>query len=642
VAVAQVMDSRVNPSNPKQRVVLWSNARIDVYGGPPITDGPEFYDRPDQPVVVAIRIANWTTMAGYLLDKHGGFHLFNGAPAVGVKSNVRDTDTHYVVTGVPYLPSGLWYWDWAWDPDVPGRGIAMDVFGNLHPFGGATAPPRVGRRWASPLARKLAVRWRDSNGNASMRAYTLGYDGSINRDYAGTVAVTSPWRWNSDMAVDLVVTDWDTGSGYMLDRNGGTWAFGQATGTYSPGYKLGADVARTLEVLSPANPLSFWRVGPGGQETEWTWSTPPTVIAGGADPQSPAAEVKGTTRPVLAWSYSDLQSDSQALVELLVFNETFAASSNMTDPAKHRKSALVDFTTIDPMLRGIASPVDLANGGKRMYVRAQDSAGQWSPWSTRLWTQNVPKPAAPTALTAVADEATATVSLTATASVAGTGNLLRFEWSDDPLAVDDPDEVTWYPVRTADALPVAATVIGVDRDARLGVPRTYRAVRYSLDPRTASNPSPLATAVISRRCYRLTALTDPALGGEIRAAESLDWTRALRVGVQDTLYPPDHTGVQYPTAISSGAPSSRRGTLTITVQNRAQWEIIKALGEADSVLLLRDPFGEAIYCRAVGDWPQRLLEAQPLLEEVAEGLPIRHMHSTSLPLVELRPPHLAA
>jgi len=634
MAVAQVMDSRVNPSNPKQRVVLWSNARIDVHGAPPITDGPQFYDRPDQPVVVAIHIANWTTMAGYLLDKHGGFHPFGGAPAVGQKSNVRDTDTHYVVTGVPYISSSLWYWDWQWDPDVPGRGIALDVFGNLHPFGGATAPPRIGRRWASPLARKLAVRWRDSNGNASMRAYTLGYDGSINPDYAGTVAVTSPWRWNSDMAVDLVVTDWDTGSGYMLDRNGGTWAFGQAPGTYSPGYKLGADLARTLEVLSPANPLSFWRVGPGGQETEWTWSTPPTVIAGGAAPQSPAATVTGTTRPVLAWSYSDLQSDSQALVELLVFNEQFAAFANMSDPAKHAASALVNFTTVAPMLRGVASPVDLDNGDKRMYVRAQDSSGRWSPWSARSWTQNVPKPAAPTALTAVADETRATVTLTATATATGAGNLLRFVYSDDPLAADDPDEVDWFPVRDADALPIAATVTGVDLDPRLGVPRSYRAVRYSIDPRTASNPSPLATATVQRRCHMLTAVADPTLGGQIRVQEPLEWVRSIGAGVQYGL------DAEFATVIKDGAPpKGRRGSLNLLSMDAGMWQLVSRLAESRSTLVYRDPFGNIMFCEIVGDWAQRQMRAAPAKGEVT---PLRHAHTSPLPLVEVRPPHLAA
>ncbi len=107
MAVAQVMDTRINPANPKQRVVLWSNGRTDVYGAPPIVGGPAFYDRPDQPIVVAIWITNWTTMAGGMFDKHGGFHFFNGATPIGEKTPGRDTTTHYVVPGVPYTVSSL-------------------------------------------------------------------------------------------------------------------------------------------------------------------------------------------------------------------------------------------------------------------------------------------------------------------------------------------------------------------------------------------------------------------------------------------------------------------------------------------------------------------------------------------------------
>lgn len=625
MAVAQVMDTRINPNNPAQRVVLWSNARTDVYGAPPIVGGPAFYDRPDQPIVVAIWIINWQTMAGYMLDKHGGFHPFGGAPAVGEKSTVRDTDTHYVVVGVPYLVSGLWYWDWQWDPEVPGRGVALDVFGNLHVFGGVPAPPRTGRRWASPMARKLAVRFRDANGNASMRAYTLGYDGSINADYAGTVAVTSPFRWNADQAVDLTVTNWDTGSGYMLDRNGGTWAFGQATGTYSPGYNLGADIARCLEVTSPANPLSFWRVGPSGQETEWTWSTPPTVVAGGDGPVSPASTVTGTTRPVLAWSYSDLQSDSQVLVELLVFTSTFVSANNMGDPAVHRKSALVDFTTTDPMLRGVASPVDLRNGSYRMYVRAKDSSERWSPWANRAWTQNVPVPATPTGMSATANS-NATVILRAAATATGAGNLLRFEHSDDGGA-------TWAAVDGADALSVAVTVTGADRFPPQGATRRYRAVRYSIDPRTASLPSNTATANVPVVGHLLHATDDTALGGRIRVQEPLEWTRPVGAGAQYGI------DAQYATVIKDGAPpKGRRGSLNLLSLDTGMWQLIARLAESRSTLVFRDPFGTVMYCEIVGDWAQRQMRAAPTM---TEGTPLRHAHTSPLPLVEVRPPHQA-
>ena len=279
---------------------------------------------------------------------------------------------------------------------------------------------------------------------------------------------------------------------------------------------------------------------------------------------------------------------------------------------------------INRTTRGITCPVDLPNGQYRMYVRAKDTAGQWSPWSSRGWTQNVPLPVTPTGMSAAphADPTRFQVQLAVNATVGGVATLVRFEFSDD-------QGLTWFPVRRAAAVPLAATTLGVDRDAPLGRTRAYRARAYSTAPRTASAPSAATTARLERLTYVLTSTADPNLGGEVHAVDPSEWTRTAEAGVFQGL------GADYPIVVSDGAPKARRLTLTINTQDRGQWETVKALAESDSTLVYRDAFGEVVYCRLVGDWSRRQIPAAALIGEVT---PLRHLHTTPLPLVEVAPP----
>lgn len=612
MAVAQVVDVRVNPNDTSQRVVLWGNGRVDTINCPDITPDPaQWYDRIDQPVARAIHITDWATTSGYVLDHRGAFHRFGNAPELG------DTG---IIIGVPYWPTPIYY-DWSWDPNNPGRGVVLDGYGTLHAFGGAPTPPRSTNRWNVLVGRRLVMDWTPG----SIKAYTLDYQGGIHADYAAVAAGAGAPFWpGQDIARDLVISNWSTGAGWTLDWWGGVHQFGGAAAAFGNPYLRGADWARRLLPLSLSNPLRFLQVWSGGQEFEWVASTAPTVVAGGFAPLQPPSTVNTTTRPMLAWAYTDAQNDSQDEWELAVFTQAYATAnpSVASNPWAHQTSALVFETGRNPNTRGIVSPFDLGNDTYRMYVRVKDTAGQWSAWVTRGWTQDVPVPATPTGLTATANNTTASIALSVTAPTGGVATLVRFDYTDD--------WVTWYPVRGAEAVPIAATTQAIDLDPRPGVPRTYRAVAYSDEPRVTSEPSALVAATMSRREYLLTALDDPTLGGEIRAAGPLEWTRPVTAGVFEGL------GAEFPTVVSDGSPKARRLTLNITAQDRAQWETVEALAEADSVLLLRDPFGEAVFCRLVGNWTQRLLEATAL---AGEDGPLRHMHSTSLPLVEVAPPH---
>lgn len=614
MAVADVVDARVNPANTNQRVILWGNGRIDVRNCPPILDGPNgWFERVDQPVAKAIHVYDWVAMKGYVLDKQGGFHAFGGANIVTIGG-----DNGSQVVGVPYWPDGI-YVDWDWDPNNPGRGVVLDGFGTLHPFGGAPTPPRALNRWSSPaIARKLAMDWTPGN----IKAYTLDYTGGIHPDYDAGAASGYPYWDGWDTARDFVVTDWSTASGYTLDFWGAVfpWAGTQAApgGPYLPG----ADRARTLIVLNAGDPLRLWEVWGTGQEFEWTASTPPVVTAGGVVTVSPAATVTTSTRPALLWDYSDPQNDSQARWELYVFTQAFASSHTMTDPSVHATSALVAESGVDRTLRGITPPVDFENGQYRMYVRAQDTAGQWSEWSDRGWTQNVPVPSTPTGLTAAADDDTFSVLLSVSATAGPNADYVRFDASDDGGA-------TWTPVVGADAVPLDATVATADRFPPLGMTRTYRAVAYSDAPRVASLPSATATATVTSRTYTLHAVGDAALGGEIDATSPFGWSRPVVAGVFDGL------GAEYPLVVSGGTPKARRLTLELNTMDAAEWAKIEDLVRSDDTLVFRDPFGEVVYCRVVGDWKATLMEA---VSEYGEQTALAHAHRVTLPLVEVQPP----
>lgn len=622
---ASPVDVAVNPNNTAQRYVLWGNGRIDNYGGAvPITGGPTWYDWIGSlPVAVALHITDWTTGAGYVLDLYGGFHPLNGASLV----NVGELGA---VQGVPYTAPARNYVDWAWNPNGSGQGYVLSQYGQLHGFGGATAPPRGGGRWGWPAAKKLQMRF-----SPDVRAITLDLHGGIHADFAAVLGDTTAYWPGNDFARDFVITDWDTGGGHVLDLFGGVHEIGPAADTHGWPYRPHADVARVLHVLSASDPQRFWQVWSGGQSYEYVSSSPPAVIAGGAVAVSPPATVTSTTRPVLAWSYSDPQADSQKAWQLLVLRQsdvdnlrTLDDGTAIDDPiifgddSDAKALAVVSESGVGPTTRGTPCPIDLPNGSWRLYVRAKDTAGQWSAWDDHAWTQDVPQPAAPTGLTAIPDQARFTVALSVSVTAGGSADLVRFEASDDGA-------LTWAPVPGADAVPLVATTTAVDRVIPLGVERRYRAVAYATDPAVASPPSNIATAIVTERRHVLTAVDDPTLGGRIKVVGSVRWARPATAGVFQGL------GDEYPTVVSDGRPKARRTTLQVRTEDAAAWSRIQALVEADSVLLHRDPFGEVMYCRVVGDWAREQIWAGA---NPGESTPLRHLHTTDLPLVEVRPP----
>lgn len=617
------VDIAVNPNDTDQRYTLWGNGRIDPLGGAPaITSGPDWTASIDQPVAVALHISDWATGQGYVLDMQGAFHPLNGAPDVADQGRPA---------GVPYRSSRR-YVDWSWKPDGSGQGFVLDHYGQLYAFGGATMPARTGPRWTWPAARKLEMDWTAG----ATQAITMDLYGGLHGDFTTESQVPPGAAWPGwDAARDLVVTDWSVPAGYTLDLYGGIHPFGGNPIGYGEPYKKGADVGRKLAVLSAGDPWTFWEVWSHGEGFTWTASTAPTVVAGG-DADSPPATVTDTTRPTLAWSYSDAQSDSQAAWDLYVYDQAFIDGYTITaedgsviaDPlgfygaqvgADH---ALVHLSGVDPARRGVVADLDFTNGGYRFYVRAQDTSGRWSAWDDRGWTQNVPAPATPTNLTAVPDVETLSVALSVQATTGGSADTIAFGYSDD-------GGTTWDLVRGAEAVTLAATTVAADRDVPFGVTRQYRAVAYNDAPRVVSAPSNIAVASVDRYDHALTSTVDPTLGGMVRVVNAPSWTHTVVAGVFEG------AGAEFPTVVDDGGPKARRQTITVETDQRAEFDKVWALLKAGGVLLLRDPFGNAVYCKVVGDITPTQVLANPAPSEPTRR---RHLHRLDIPLVEVAKP----
>jgi hypothetical protein len=619
VSAPSPVDAIVNPNNKAQRYVLWGTGRVDNYGGaPPITSGPAFYDRPDQPVCVAIWITDWTTGAGYVLDFQGGFQALNGAPQITTSSG----DTFVNNNGLPYVLERR-YADWSWNPANNGQGVVCDVYGELFPFGGATAPPRGGPLFSTPAVRAFEMQW-----SPDKRSYILDSAGAIWKDWNAVSSNPPPPYFGGDVTRDLAITDWTAGAGYMLTGDGAAHPFGGAVSSLTAGpYRKGADLARTLVVLSATSPLKLWQVHAGGESFDYYASTPPTVTAGGISANlSPAATVTTTTQPTLAWAYSDPQQDAQAAWQLYLFTQAYATAnpSVATDPTAHAAFAVGYDSGVNPTTRGTVIPVDLTNQAYRYYVRVQDAAGMWSGWATRGWTQNVPVPVTPSALGAVPNAAADKWQVALSVSVSGTvASFVRFEYSDD-------GGTTWAAVLGADRVPRAATTQAVDYTPPPGVMRGYRAIAYSESPRTASSPSTAAFTQAGRQVHVLTTATVPPVGGEVRVIEAPSWTNPHKAGVFEGL------GARFATVIKDGNPAKgRKQTLVVETNSKAEYDQLLATVDSGATLLYREPYGGAYYCEVVGDVTHK---QQKLPRYPNEPYPERHNHVHSIPLQQVAQP----
>jgi hypothetical protein len=234
---------------------------------------------------------------------------------------------------------------------------------------------------------------------------------------------------------------------------------------------------------------------------------------------------------------------------------------------------------------------DLANTAYRAYMRVTDSSGLQSAWSYTHWTQTVTPPATPT-VTPTAVPASDSVSLLLHVNPSGLSASARFA-----VQYHDSDWVLTYIYDT------------------------------STDSWVASAWSSTATGVLSATDHwALTNPGDPTEGGRIEPDENLFVpTRPI---VSMTL---QASGRDDPIVVSDGKPKYPAGPFALWRLSSAERLAIDALLDSDTVMLLRDTFGRAWYCRAVSS-------SSVATDHRASGSRTDEVHKASLTLQTVKRP----
>jgi hypothetical protein len=126
-------------------------------------------------------------------------------------------------------------------------GLVADLFGGLHPFGGAAMPSSGGGYWpGQDVIRGMA------KGATAASGYLLDDWGGLHAFGGAPPAIGGPY-WRGQDVARAVVTRPNGISGYVLDANGGIHPFGGAPAETATGYWPGQDVARGIALRPDGN-----------------------------------------------------------------------------------------------------------------------------------------------------------------------------------------------------------------------------------------------------------------------------------------------------------------------------------------------------------------------------------------------------
>lgn len=585
--MARPVRLRVNPADTDQRLVLWDNGRWDAYGvANPSTASPAppaWFNWVGRGPAVDFGY-DWSTGSGYVLDFYGALHTFGGAGKTTVP---------------PYLKPYAIYRALVMHPDWDGKGWALDARGIIWNFGGATAISGWNVvKWPGLYARRLVM------DTTSREGYVLDGWGGVHQ-FGGAPAVGSqPGYWEGwDIARGLAIYDVANGKGWKLDGWGGVHAVGGAASAAGGPYWKGWDIACDIAILDDGtgpDPLRLAIVDGLGPIHEWTVSAAPTVtLTGPADPTT------DTTRPTVTWDFADPDGDGQA-----------SYSGTVTLGG----SPVATFSGTDLAVRGYTFTTDLGNGTYVATVTASDTSAK-SGSDTLSWTQSVTRPSAPSITGS--DNGDGTITVTVGVSSPPAGSILVIEWRD----ADSPAG-EWYELRYT-----GSGLSHVDREARPGIARSYRAYTYVADPWLASLMSSTVTVTVSRTPgWMLSSPTTGVAPLSLPPVE-VEFSRPVVAQVFDA------SGGGDAVVVTDGAPRSRRGPVTFRTLDQATYDTLVALLESAGTLLLRDPVsGAGWWFRPVNQIDERWLRAAPTTVEVVEGRPLRHARELTVDAVVVARP----
>lgn len=261
--------------------------------------------------------------------------------------------------------------------------------------------------------------------------------------------------------------------------------------------------------------------------------------------------------------------------------------------------------------------IELPNATYRAYVRAKDSSGLWSEWRWQQFVQNHTPPATPTVTPSASG--TSAVFLTLAVNPSGLSALARFA-----VQYRDSDDVAgvWHWVRNGfDIDPDGSGNASlVDREPRFGIQRSYRALTYIYDSTTdawsASAWSTTANFTVAGDggSWVLTVAGDTAGTWDttIKVQTDLEYKRESRAGVFFPAGRPD------PVVVSDGSPMLPSFSLGIWALDKTTRKRVESILDLDSTLLLRDPFGDEMFFRVVGDITMSRLHAAPFAGETTK------------------------
>lgn len=391
---------QVNPANPEQALVLWSDGRVVPRG--PGTPDPHFnanWDRGSwNNIGRDLIVTDWVTPSGYVLSGWGSIQRFGSATrpdAAGIKAppyTIRQDFWHRLVM----------------DPGGSGAGYVVSKTGLIAEFGGAPAvagptlphavTPGGLAGFGYDAVRDFQMDWATkkyamltlygtiytTTATGAITSYSFGSDVFDSLIVDGKVIVGHKVK-RYDAARAIYVVDWDDLKGYVLDSWGRIHTFGNdiLPPSVKP-YWPNTDTARDLVVSSYPTSFQYTVLDAKGVTHLVTASTPPTVTI--TAPED-AATITETTRPTFAWEVADAQGDAQAYVEVNVY-PGHGQNPNVSTPSYR-------FSSTDKLMRAV-EVADITNGDWTVGIRVTEALGLSSAWATADFTMDVVPPSTPT------------------------------------------------------------------------------------------------------------------------------------------------------------------------------------------------------------------------------------------------------
>lgn len=581
--------------------------------------------------VRAIEIVDWADPSGYTMTWDG--EVWPWGPNA-------DMPVGQVTDEIGYVADTGWH-DFVMNPAGDGQGYVLYYTGSMVAIGGAPniateAISNPGQNPGSNYARRLEMQWSSkkyvvmSSWGEFHAVEGASVIASIDYPMAGDSgtghADAQTFFPNIEMLYDFKIYDWSNSRGWCIDRWGIVRALnGAQSFPYLNAIKSQEMKWMAIAIVQNAGPATIMALSNIGERPTLAASDIPTLTVLG-----PTGTISTTTRPSVSWAYSS-PTEGQASAEIKIFSAAQYGAGGF-DP--DTSTATWSTIFLSSSVSTVQPNIDFPNGAWRAYVRVTSSAGLVSSWGYSGWTQSITPPNTPTLVSSstglIADGATLTASiLSPGAAVVG------MQYMDAA-----PYPQVWRWVRDGDALVptgggATKTAVVVDKDLRLGVQRSYRAVAYIGTTNVIGSAfSNVETETLTELAWVLSGF-DSGTQLVVAVVPPFEYKRPQIAGA---FYPVATEDDPAPAAIvvSDGRPRSAEFTATFRTLNRDDFDDLVAVLLEDSVMLLRDPFGNAWPVKiAPGAVTFQLLRAAKLK---TEAYPIRHAHEIPVPFVEIKRP----